>query len=519
MNVILLAVALATALPARKTETPLPPSKSILTHITGENFNGILDALSGAESVANHCAGPVVDHTACLTAALAVSTSGTVRFGHAQNYTVSTLTIPRDGMTLDLNGSTLTQKAGTANTPIIQATGRSRVSVVNGVLNGNQANVSGNLAGGVLFLNCNDVTLRALSFSDFRRIAVLLNAVSGFSVENVSGTNLGVAAASSIGQLFEVIDSTNGTIQNARVSSVYGVAGKVHTSTDITIDGYSGSGVTLDNLLTVDTSANVTIKNVKGTGAVGGSHGIEVSSSTGLAVENVDLRSFPNYGLMVNTFWNGVDYLPVVGARFSGVHTVSNGTGVRVIGAQHATFSGMKIEDSLYITDSLDGPVPAKYITFTNGSIASITVAGGSLILFDQIEGTSPAPSSRFVWVDRGAPATATQAFEAGFTGEMGVGTTQDIALPLAVGQQSNGLIIAGAWYVDSPNTQYSANIYNIAIQQDGTMQIAEMSSLDGATPRALTFSAVNERTLRLTNGTGVGLFVNVRYLGSGGAP
>lgn len=45
---VLVALALAAALPVTKTETALPPSKSILTHITGADINGLRDHMCGA---------------------------------------------------------------------------------------------------------------------------------------------------------------------------------------------------------------------------------------------------------------------------------------------------------------------------------------------------------------------------------------------------------------------------------------------------------------------------------------
>ena len=247
----------------------------------------------------------VTDDTAAIQAAFNAlnSIGGGVLIFPFGTYLVSGLTT-YSSIFINLCGSTLKQKSGTNSTPIIQGTNVSNISITNGKFDGNKANVTGNLAGGIQIVGASVVSIKNIVFDSIRRICINCDSSSQVDIDTIQCTNAGVAGVA-IGTLVAVVNnSENVSIIGSSISSSDGVGVQLFNSRQVSIENYKAQNIGSDNGLVAQQCTNVYLKNITANNCA--NNGIEVNSSTNVSIENVACYSNGVYGLMINVFTGGV---------------------------------------------------------------------------------------------------------------------------------------------------------------------------------------------------------------------
>lgn len=441
------------------------------------------------------------DDTAAIQAALTSLNSaggGKLWFPSGGTYIVSELTT-YSNVFIDLGGSTIKQKAGAVSAPIIHGTSVTNAAIVNGKFDGNKANVTGNLAGGVQFVGSNNISIQNLDFDSIRRICINIDSCSQVNIDAVQGVNIGVAGAA-LGTLVAVVNnSANVKLNGASISMSDGVGAQFFNSRQVSIENYKAQTIGTDNGLVVEECTNVAIKNITASGCA--NHGIEVNSSTNVSIENIECFSNGVYGLMISTFTGGTEQA-CVGVSLKNVYCHSNGTqDIRLIGAQYLAATGLNVTGTLNITNSAGGVV-TKNIDLIESTVDTLLLNSGSYIrLADCAINTLTNVGANFTIND------STSRPITGFSGSIANGGSTTIHVPTGATGAFNGLLVVGSYFIASITTQNTAAVYNLS--QYGSTNVTTLSSVDGSVAGRQVTVTVSANTITLTNSTGVDCFVS----------
>jgi len=191
----------------------------------------------------------VTDDTFAIQAAIdAASTiGGTVLFKNA-TFITSTLG-PKSNVTLNLCGGTLKLKNGTNERIFDGSAGGIRFAVINGTLDGNQANNAGNynLSGASNFIGWNGVTFKNIVWQNvFRASLIIGGTVENVVLEDIEHNNCGqVNAFNLFGYALELYPGSKYiTIRNFAVNNMYGFGIHFIGCTDYTAENLSFTNLT-----------------------------------------------------------------------------------------------------------------------------------------------------------------------------------------------------------------------------------------------------------------------------------
>ncbi len=447
----------------------------------------------------------VTDDTIAIQSAINSIESGTVKLKPGATHIVSSLSL-KTGVSLDINGATLKQKNGTDNSPIVQCSGSSRVNVLNGSIDGNKTSVTGNLAGGLQFVGCSNISVSNIEFSNVRRICANFDSSTNVNILNISGASAGVSGLTT-GMLIQIVNGCSRVnIENASISVSYGVGALIRGSRDISIKNYSATNISGDNGFSADTCSNMSMENITTIGC--GNQGVEISSTNNLTLKNIESTGNGVYGLMISTFTGGTE-AACIGVDLSGLKTSGNGAnGLRIIGAQYVNASQLNVSDSANVLNS-GGGIAAKFIAFDGGYVNLLTLTGGTNIRINDCDVTTlNRVGALYTWHD-----SRRQPITGAYTNTLPNGGSIDLHIPSTPSRPFNGLLIVGSYFVTNPSDQNTSAIYHLS--QFASTQVTSISVVSGATPRQVVATIPSENIVRLTNSTGVDCIVSSTFVGS----
>lgn len=236
---------------------------------------------------------------------------GIVHFESVGTYLTGTLT-PKSNVILNLNGSTLKLKNGTNERIFDGGVAGKNFAVFNGVLDGNQANNSGNynLSGLSVFSGWNGVTFKNITWQNIYRTSLsLTGGTKNVLIENVEHTNCGMANA--FGMYAYALECWPGTkqitIKNFKVSNHYGFGIHFYGCTD-----YTAENLTFDTLNYGTSSIAITwtqarrgrVENINCSNVVGDN--LEINATVDHIIDNVTVDSAGKRPLLMGDNGTGI---------------------------------------------------------------------------------------------------------------------------------------------------------------------------------------------------------------------
>ena len=454
------------------------------------------------------------DDTDAINAAItyaSTNATGIVMFSKTRTYIVRTL-VPKNNVTMELNGSTLKLKDNVESRMFYSAGGGHNFSVNNGIIDGNQAN---NIYDSYDFSSAFRLTgWRFLKFTNlefkevYSKIFWFGNSTD-VVIDNIYVHDCGTPNPYNI--FAYALDLNNNckrfTVSNFKTINHYGFGYHFYTATDITVNN-----VLFDTLnylgdvsiaITFTKADNVTVSNVTCNKVVGSN--LEFNSSTNITVENANIKNA------------GVGGVPLIfGDNFYGISNERlHLKNIKVTNTEHAS-SSLRIN---YVKNSI----------FENLEIdknVSLTVA--------------TQPSDRdILWINCKIAQNATNALIFGKKhnhintkynditvnranlGEVVVsnsgdyvsiadGTSTDVSLfgilGIEISARGNqmGKLKVSSWF---NNAQCTYKEYPFVMISTGNIYLGDELTVNGSTARPLTISTNGaDRKFVLTNNTGVEL-------------
>jgi hypothetical protein len=274
------------------------------------------------------------DDTAAFVAALnaaSASGGGYIVCEPDLVYTVSTLT-PKSNVIIDLFGSTLKLKDNTNERIFDGSTSGVNFAVLNGTLDGNQANNAGNfnLSGASNFIGWDGVVFRNITWKNVFRASLIFgsggNGNRNIVLENILHEDCGqVNAFGLFAYALECYAGTSQlTIKNFTVRNHYGFGIHFFGATDFTADN-----LVFDNLNYATVSIAITwteakrgvVRNVTCTDVVGDN--LECNNSTDQLIENVTIDNAGNRPILMGDNGPGTFNERVVFRNVSTTNTVA----------------------------------------------------------------------------------------------------------------------------------------------------------------------------------------------------
>jgi len=244
----------------------------------------------------------IVDDTAAVQTAISTvgaQGGGDIHFVPGKTYSIRTL-YPKSNVTLQLNGATLKLRAATNERIFDGSVPGVNFAVMNGTLNGNQANNAGNfnLSGASNFIGWNGVTFRDVTWRNVYRASLIFG--SGGSgnrnivLENILHEDCG--QANSFGKFAYALECYAGTrqitIKNFTVRNHYGFGIHFFGATDFEADNLLFENLTYNNVaiaITWTQAKRGRVSNVRCISVDGDP--LEVNASQDQLIENVNVEN------------------------------------------------------------------------------------------------------------------------------------------------------------------------------------------------------------------------------------
>jgi polygalacturonase len=299
-----------------------------LAQSTGSSLVGFLQAGTGAvattvqaklrETVSVKDFGAVgdgsTDDTAAIRAAMnqAAVNGGDVIF-EAKTYSTRSL-YPKSNVTLQLNGATLKLREGTNERIFDGSIAGANFAVLNGTLDGNQANNAGNfnLSGASNFIGWNGVVFRNVTWRNVYRASLIFGGGGSGNrnivLENILHEDCG--QANSFGMYAYALECYSGTknisIKNFTVRNHYGFGIHFFGATDFEADNLLFENLTYNNVaiaITWTQAKRGRVSNVRCLN-VGGDN-LECNASTDQLIENITIENAGRYALLFGDNFTG----------------------------------------------------------------------------------------------------------------------------------------------------------------------------------------------------------------------
>lgn len=218
-------------------------------------------------------------------------------------YITATLS-PLSNVTLQLNGATLKLKNGTNGRIFNASAGGVNFAVLNGTLDGNQANNAGNfnLSGASNFINWDGLTFKNIVWQNVYRASLILDGTTkNVVLEDITHNNCGQANA--FGKFAYALECYAGTrqliIKNFTVRNHYGFGIHFYGCTDFEADNLLFEGLTYNNVaiaITWTQAKRGRVSNVRCVDVDGDN--LECNASTDQLIENVTIENAGRYALL-----------------------------------------------------------------------------------------------------------------------------------------------------------------------------------------------------------------------------
>jgi Pectate lyase superfamily protein len=264
----------------------------------------------------------VTDDTEAMKAALrATAPRGTLVCPGSRVYIITTVTVSSH---ITISGTcTIKQQNHTADRAILNIPNGSADITIDGItIDGNRLNVSGNNANGIFVSNASNITIKNVKFNNVRRNGVLIAGGNGFTLANLSGTNLGVAADRSIGSLVQAWHGASDlNMSNLHMENFYGIGLNITKVHNITLRDSNLSGSTMSSGMTIEGSTGVALHNV--TASNNFAHGFELTGDDGLQADTLVAEKNGTYNYLIGVFSEG----NIPGRDYHITNLVSSGAG------------------------------------------------------------------------------------------------------------------------------------------------------------------------------------------------
>ena len=240
----------------------------------------------------------VTDDTEAVKAALrATAPQGTLVCPGSTVYIITAVTLPSH---ITISGTcTIKQKDQTADRAILNIpNGTADITIEGITIDGNRLNVSGNNAHGIFVFNAFNITIKNVRFNNVRRNAVLIVGGKGFTLANLSGTNLGVAADHAIGSLVQAWHGASDlNMSNLHMENFYGIGLNITEVHNITLRDSNLSGSTMSSGMTIEDPTGVVLQNV--TASNNFAHGFELTGDDGLRADTLVAEKNGTYNYLI----------------------------------------------------------------------------------------------------------------------------------------------------------------------------------------------------------------------------
>jgi hypothetical protein len=253
----------------------------------------------------------VTDDTAAIQAAIDAcsNNAGTLVFPFG-TYVTSTL-VPKSNVTIDLQGSTLALKDGTLD-KFFAGIGGENFSIINGTLDGNQANNTGAtfLSGMSSFTDWSGLVIRNVTFTEIYNATLFLDGTTNnVIIDNVLVVDCGVVNGfSRYAYGIQAYASTkNISIKNYTVSNMYGFGIHFFGCTDFVAENLTFDTLTFGGnaiAITWTQAARGIVQNVYIDGVDGDP--LEINASIDQLIENVYVASCGDIPLLFGDNFTGI---------------------------------------------------------------------------------------------------------------------------------------------------------------------------------------------------------------------
>ncbi len=273
--------------------------------------------------------------------------------------------------------------------------------IIEGItIDGNRLNVSGNNADGIFVSNSSNITIKNVKFNNVRRNAILIAGGKGFTLENLTGTNLGVAADHSIGSLVQAYQGASDlNMSNLRMNNFYGIGLNITQVHNLTLSDSDLSGSTMSNGMTIEGSTGVVLQNV--TASNNFSHGFELTGDEGLQANTLIAENNHIYNYSIGVYSNA----SVPGRGYHITKLVSSGAGkqgVMIQGIVGGDFRDWHVSDGVTMLRDQRTSTRTSNIAYTDCTIDHVTLEHADNIRFNRKPGQVSAVDSHWVirWAD-----------------------------------------------------------------------------------------------------------------------
>ena len=334
----------------------------------------------------------VTDDTEAMKAALrATAPQGTLVCPGSSVYIITTVSLPSH---ITISGTcTIKQKDHTADRAILNIPNGSADITIDGItLDGNRLNVSGNNAHGIFVSNASNITIKNVKFNNVRRNGILIAGGKGFTLANLTGTNLGVAADRAIGCLVQAYQGASDlNMSNLRMNNFYGIGLNITEVHNLNLRDSNLSGSTMSNGMTIEGSTGVVLHNV--TASNNFAHGFELAGDDGLHANTLIAKKNHTYNYSIGVYSNGSD----PGRGYHITNLVSSGAGkqgVMIQGIVGGDFRDWHVSDGVTMLRDQRTSTRTSNIAYTDCTIDHATLEHADNIRFNRKPGQVSAVDS-----------------------------------------------------------------------------------------------------------------------------
>ena len=417
-------------------------------------------------------------------------------------HNVTGVSVPSNKV-FDFNGGTLKQISGTDNLPVVSVgdniTRVVNVQLLNVAIDGNKVNVTGNGASGVAIQKAQNVYVTSPRFESVRRVGLYAYDVIGLRVSGILTSTNGGVTGEALGNGVYCLACTAVTIDSISIATHSGVGGLFQGFTGLDIGFIEATGVAVDNGATFDTGRQLQLGGYKISGCQ--NQGLEINSTDGFEIGPGSAYNNGVYGILISTF-TGAAELQAQNGRILAPYIYGNAVnGVRIIGAKNVEIKSPYVLDSMVVLNSAGGII-ADNIDIIGGTVYALTLTSGKHIT---------SKDTTITTLINSGVSYAARATKSGVSGLfLANAATFDLNVPTSGALPFSGILVVAS-YFSGGYGQNTTAAYLINTQ--GTVSVTSMTVSNGANARQVAVSVVDNKTLRLTNSTGVECLVNAAFV------
>jgi hypothetical protein len=378
----------------------------------------------------------------------------------------------------------------------------SDISILKANFNGNSSNVSGNLASGIVAYLVTNLNVDRIDAQYIRRFACSINGCTNVNIGEINFTNGGVSSASAQGISFSGYLSKNIVVGSINCSSMYGVGVFAQSCSNLTINNFQASNITLDDGISLLLCQNITINSYNCNYVANAA--IELESCSDFYIGPGFVQN-SGYGIFIGpTNGSGSSETPSTNGVIVSPNTQGNANyGLRIIGGQYISIFEPRINESAIITNSsFSTPTVASDIKIYGGSINTFTANSGTRLKAFNTNFLSSIPTNN--------SADFSYVVNPGFYGLIASGNSVNISMNGL--NTYAGILHVVSWFTGSFNQNTSA-LYHI--NQLGTTTVTSVSTSSGSVARQVTVTSPSSSQITLANSTGVNCYVSAEWLGT----